>query len=103
MMQTFRKISLYAATLWLGMQIMAGYIAAPVLFKMLPKMQAGEIAGVLFDILLLERACRLGHGTGCRLCRPNPAANRPAAFFIVRPCRQPIFGYTRYRGTEIRA
>ncbi|ENW5440139.1 DUF4149 domain-containing protein, partial [Neisseria gonorrhoeae] len=38
MMQTFRKISLYAATLWLGMQIMAGYIAAPVLFKMLPKM-----------------------------------------------------------------
>lgn len=33
------------------MQIMAGYIAAPVLFKMLPKMQAGEIAGVLFDIL----------------------------------------------------
>ncbi|EMS6712452.1 DUF4149 domain-containing protein [Neisseria gonorrhoeae] len=51
MMQTFRKISLYAATLWLGMQIMAGYIAAPVLFKMLPKMQAGEIAGVLFDIL----------------------------------------------------
>ncbi|HGO8756611.1 TPA: DUF4149 domain-containing protein [Neisseria meningitidis] len=51
MMQTFRKISLYAATLWLGMQIMAGYIVAPVLFKMLPKMQAGEIAGVLFDIL----------------------------------------------------
>ncbi|CKJ74430.1 Uncharacterised protein [Neisseria meningitidis] len=43
MMQTFRKISLYAATLWLGMQIMAGYIAAPVLFKMLPKMQAGEM------------------------------------------------------------
>ncbi|WP_123810367.1 DUF4149 domain-containing protein, partial [Neisseria meningitidis] len=36
MMQTFRKISLYAATLWLGMQIMAGYIVAPVLFKMLP-------------------------------------------------------------------
>ncbi|HGO8195091.1 TPA: DUF4149 domain-containing protein [Neisseria meningitidis] len=51
MMQTFRKISLYAATLWLGMQIMAGYIVAPVLFKMLPKMQAGEIASVLFDIL----------------------------------------------------
>lgn len=51
MMQTFRKISLYAATLWLGMQIMTGYIAAPVLFKMLPKMQAGKIAGVLFDIL----------------------------------------------------
>lgn len=47
MMQTFRKISLYAATLWLGMQIMAGYIVAPVLFKMLPKMQAGEIASVL--------------------------------------------------------
>lgn len=103
MMQTFRKISLYAATLWLGMQIMAGYIAAPVLFKMLPKMQAGEIAGVLFDILSWSGLAVWGTVLACRLCRPNPAANRPAAFFIVRPCRQPIFGYTRYRGTEIRA
>ncbi len=77
MMQTFRKISLYAATLWLGMQIMAGYIVAPVLFKMLPKMQAGEIAGVLFDILSWSG--------------------------LAVPCRQPILDYTRYRGAEIRA
>lgn len=39
------------AALWLGMQIMADYIAAPVLFSHLPKMQAGEIAGILFGIL----------------------------------------------------
>lgn len=47
MMQTFRKISLYAATLWLGIQIAAGYIVTPILFKM----RAGEIAGVLFHIV----------------------------------------------------
>lgn len=50
-MQNLRKLCIYAATLWFGMQIMAGYIAAPVLFKILPKMQAGEIAGILFGII----------------------------------------------------
>ena len=50
-MRTLRKISLYAATLWLGIQIAAGYIVTPILFKMLPKMQAGEIAGILFHIV----------------------------------------------------
>lgn len=50
-MQNIRKLCILAATIWFGMQIMAGYIAAPVLFKMLPKMQAGEIAGILFGII----------------------------------------------------
>ncbi|HHK5578011.1 TPA: DUF4149 domain-containing protein [Neisseria cinerea] len=40
MMRTLRKISLYAATVWLGIQIAGGLI-----------MQAGEIAGVLFHII----------------------------------------------------
>ena len=45
------RLIVIIAALWLGMQIMAGYIAAPVLFSHLPKMQAGEIAGILFGIL----------------------------------------------------
>ena len=39
-MRTLRKISLYAATVWLGIQIASGLI-----------MQAGEIAGILFHII----------------------------------------------------
>lgn len=39
------------AGIWLGMQVMAGYVAAPVLFKTLPKLQAGAIAGELFDVV----------------------------------------------------
>ena len=39
-MRTLRKISLYAATVWLGIQIAGGLI-----------MQAGEIAGILFHIM----------------------------------------------------
>lgn len=37
-------------SLWLGMQIMAGYVAAPILFERLGKQEAGNIAGVLFSI-----------------------------------------------------
>lgn len=39
-MRTLRKISLYAATVWLGIQIAGGLI-----------MQAGEIAGIWFHII----------------------------------------------------
>lgn len=35
---------------WLGMQVMAGYVAAPVLFSRLPPLQAGDMAGVMFGI-----------------------------------------------------
>jgi putative membrane protein len=37
-------------SLWLGMQVMAGYIAAPILFERLGKQEAGNIAAVLFSI-----------------------------------------------------
>ena len=37
-------------SLWLGMQVMAGYIAAPILFERLGKQEAGNIAGILFSI-----------------------------------------------------
>lgn len=48
---TLTRLTVIFLALWLGMQIMAGYIAAPILFQLLPKMQAGEIAGKLFDVL----------------------------------------------------
>ena len=37
-------------SLWLGMQVMAGYVASPILFERLGKQEAGNIAGVLFSI-----------------------------------------------------
>ena len=45
------RITVMLAAVWLGMQIMAGYVAATILFKALPKLQAGAIAGELFDFL----------------------------------------------------
>ncbi|MGN6921707.1 DUF4149 domain-containing protein, partial [Neisseria sp. P0017.S008] len=36
--------------MWLGMQLTAGYVTAPILVRILPKMLAGEIAGILFAI-----------------------------------------------------
>ena len=34
------KITQTAAAIWLGMQLTAGYIVAPILFHLLPKMLA---------------------------------------------------------------
>lgn len=45
------KLAVALAGIWLGMQVMAGYVAAPVLFKSLPKLQAGAIAGELFSVV----------------------------------------------------
>ncbi|WP_416190528.1 DUF4149 domain-containing protein [Neisseria sp. CCUG17229] len=45
------KLAVALAAIWLGMQVMAGYVAAPVLFKSLPKLQAGAIAGELFNVV----------------------------------------------------
>ncbi|MRN39073.1 DUF4149 domain-containing protein [Neisseria sp. N95_16] len=45
------KLVVDLAGIWLGMQVMAGYVAAPVLFKSLPKLQAGAIAGELFNVV----------------------------------------------------
>lgn len=42
------RLALALASFWLGLQVMAGYVAAPVLFQTLEKLQAGMIAGKLF-------------------------------------------------------
>jgi len=39
-MNLLYKIIQTAATMWLGMQLTAGYVTAPILFRRLPKMQA---------------------------------------------------------------
>lgn len=52
-MNLLYKITQTAAAIWLGMQLTAGYVTAPILFRLLPKMQAGEIAGILFAITAL--------------------------------------------------
>ena len=52
-MNLLYKIIQTAAAMWLGMQLTAGYVTAPILFRLLPKMQAGEIAGILFAITAL--------------------------------------------------
>ena len=36
--------------IWLGMQIMAGYVAGPILFEQLERQTAGNIAGTLFAV-----------------------------------------------------
>ncbi|STZ76412.1 DUF4149 domain-containing protein [Bergeriella denitrificans] len=43
-----KRMAAVLAAVWLGMQLAFGYVAAPVLFKTLPKLQAGAIAGELF-------------------------------------------------------
>lgn len=43
------RLSALSLGVWLGMQLTAGYIAAPLLFRHFPPQQAGEIAGILFD------------------------------------------------------
>ena len=35
---------------WLGMQIMAGYVAGPILFEQIGRQAAGNIAGTLFAV-----------------------------------------------------
>ena len=52
-MNLLYKIIQTAAAMWLGMQLTAGYVTAPILFRLLPKMQAGEIAGISFAITAL--------------------------------------------------
>lgn len=49
--KTMNKLAVLSAGVWLGLLIMAGYVAAPILFKTLPKLQAGAIAGELFAVV----------------------------------------------------
>lgn len=46
-----QRILAIAIGAWLGLHIGFGYIAAPVLFAHLEKMQAGNIAGILFHFV----------------------------------------------------
>ena len=45
------RLASLGAAIWLGAQLGFGYVAAPVLFRYLPKMEAGNIAGELFHIV----------------------------------------------------
>lgn len=45
------KIRSLAVVAWVGALWFAGYVAAPVLFRFLPKMTAGNVAGKLFEII----------------------------------------------------
>ena len=45
------RIERVLGVLWIGGLWTIGYVVAPVLFMMLPKIQAGEIAGRLFSII----------------------------------------------------
>lgn len=46
-----QKILAILVSAWLGAQLTAGYVVAPVLFQHLHKMDAGNIAGELFGLL----------------------------------------------------
>lgn len=81
------KIAAVLGAFWLGLQVMAGYIAAPVLFAALPKLQAGALAGQLFGyvsyggLLLWGMAFLLVRGKGIALLWLLIAANQ----FLVTP------------------
>ena len=45
-----QKLAAVLAGIWLGFQLGAGYVAAPLLFQNLDRMQAGALAGVLFEV-----------------------------------------------------
>lgn len=46
-----RRLAALLAGIWLGMQIGFGYVAAPVLFARLERLQAGNLAGSLFHVV----------------------------------------------------
>lgn len=46
-----KRLLAVVLSLWFGMHITAGYVVAPVLFAHLPRMTAGYIAGILFNIV----------------------------------------------------
>lgn len=76
------RLAALIAGSWLGAQIFAGYVAAPVLFKSLEKAQAGEIAGRLFTV-----AGYLGLAAWCLvylLARTGKAAPKPRRWIALQ-------------------
>ncbi|WP_107855414.1 DUF4149 domain-containing protein [Neisseria weaveri] len=45
------KLAGVLAAVWLGLQLSVGYLFAPVLFQNMTKMEAGKLAGFMFDIV----------------------------------------------------
>ena len=99
-MNLLYKITQTAAVMWLGMQLTAGYVTAPILFRLLPKMQAGEIAGILFAITALCGLVIFWRS----LCLFQTATS--ITFLVdlgtlATLSLQPSFGYACYRSTQV--
>lgn len=45
------KLAAVLAGLWLGLQLGIGYVAVPVLFENMGKIEAGSMAGAMFDVV----------------------------------------------------
>lgn len=45
-----KRLTALLISLWLGMQIGFGYVAAPILFNVLDNVSAGKVAGMLFHV-----------------------------------------------------
>ena len=99
-MNLLYKITQTAAVMWLGMQLTAGYVTAPILFRLLPKMQAGEIAGIFichYSTMWLSYFWR-------SLCLFQTATS--ITFLVdlgtlATLSLQPSFGYACYRSTQV--
>ena len=100
-MNLLYKIIHTAAAMWLGMQLTAGYVTAPILFRLLPKIQAGEIAGILFAITAL---CGLViFGAAYAFSETAGLTFLVDIGALATLSLQPSFGYTGYRGTQVRS
>jgi hypothetical protein len=79
-----RHLAALCIALWVGGMWMTGYVAVPVLFKMLPDRQlAGMVAGQLFTLLAyIGIACAL-YLLGFQLRQSGRAALRLASFRIA--------------------
>ena len=45
------KLAAVLAGVWLGLQLGIGYVAVPLLFQHMGKMEAGAMAGSMFDFV----------------------------------------------------
>lgn len=52
------KLAAVLAGVWLGLQLGIGYVAVPVLFQHMGKMEAGAMAGSMFDFMCNACCCK---------------------------------------------